>query len=102
MFSGTTAADSGNALQGGNWLGAKVVKGLASIDEGLENANILSSLDPLAEGEAMVNAQTGELANDYSDVSHLPLAAEASCCSFAEAKGRITTPAALLRLLFPA
>lgn len=61
-------------LQGSNWLGAKLVKGLASIDEGLESANILSTLDSLAEGEAMVNAQTGELANDYSDVRHPPTA----------------------------
>lgn len=67
-FDQISTSNSNPLSKGGNWLGAKVVKGLASIDEGLENANILSSLDPLAEGEAMVNAQTGELANDYSDV----------------------------------
>ncbi|KAK9866364.1 hypothetical protein WJX84_011013 [Apatococcus fuscideae] len=54
--------------QGSTWLGGKLVSGLASIDEGLENANILGALSPGEEGSEMVDAQTGEIANDYSDV----------------------------------
>ena len=62
-----------SGLQGSTWLGGKLVSGLASIDEGLENANILGALSPGEEGSEMVDAQTGEIANDYSDVHPLPL-----------------------------
>ncbi len=61
-----------SALQGTSWVGSKLVKGLASIDETLENANILSTLSGGEEGSTMVDATNGkELASDYSDVRQL-------------------------------